>query len=494
MSSLKNPFKFFSFPKLAKDSVYVVISQGILFISRFFWGILLARWLGVEIFGLYFYWVGIFAIVFALLEFGNIAYLLRGLNQSEDPENDFRYQINYVIRLFTSVLLICIFTAYMLRADMMDFSIALSSVLLIYIDRLFDVINTWFLKEKRAPFTAFLKVFRSAAVLAVGYLLFIIEIPSYYVLFVPAVFSLVNLLILFFQLDIKYGISLISILTHKLMLSDLKKIYKGLWVFGSLSLLSAISGNIDPIILKSLGFTEKDFGILGVAKKLIGAANMGGGAILNVLFPRLSKDYFTSPETFTKTFVKIFRPLLIIVLLLLSFLALFAETLIPLLFGSEYLPSVPYMYLFSLGFFVPVLMFLSSAMIAANAEKKVLWFNVFLMITAPAAKWIGVMLTDKYAIGYVEAIRPYISLVIFMVLLHRYFVPRLSTQFYLKTASFMIITLSIVIASPAMQISPYISFPFILVLLLMLNYLLSYAKVGELLRLKKKPPEKQNLE
>jgi O-antigen/teichoic acid export membrane protein len=310
-------------------------------------------------------------------------------------------------------------------------------------------------------------------------------VPAYYVLFIPPLFSGVNIAILVIQLQHRYKISLLSVITFHLKLKDLKRIYKKLWVFGSMTLLTSIAGNVDPIILKALGFTEKDFGILGVAKKLINAANMGGSAILHVLFPRLSKDYFDSREVFTNTFQKVFKPLIIINLLTLSFLVLFGDLLIPFLFGAEYIQSVKYMYLFSMGFLTPTLMFLSSALIAANAEKKVLFSNIIFLSLIPLAKYIGVSLSDKYAIGYVDAIHPYLSIIVFFVLLHQYFRPSLSVTFYAKTILLVGGTLAIILFLPLIGLENYMAFIAVALYLAFFVFVLSYANFGELIKIKK---------
>ncbi len=63
--------------KLFKDSSYVFISDGLLFGTWLLWGILLARWLGAEYLGIFYYYVGIFSIAASIGEFGKIGHLMR---------------------------------------------------------------------------------------------------------------------------------------------------------------------------------------------------------------------------------------------------------------------------------------------------------------------------------------------------------------------------------------------------------------------------------
>lgn len=72
----------------------------------------------------------------------------------------------------------------------------------------------------------------------------------------------------------------------------------GIWF---IKLLFTMQGQSDPILLKILGFSARDFGIIGIASKMKSILIIASDAILNVIFPRLTKDFIVSKEKFNST-------------------------------------------------------------------------------------------------------------------------------------------------------------------------------------------------
>ncbi len=178
---------------------------------------------------------------------------------------------------------------------------------------------------------------------------------------VPAFYSVCRFNYILYTILSDYTFKLRPFIFQRINFADLKIIFKNTWIFGSLSLLSSVQSQSDPVLLKYLGFTPHDFGIIGAASRMKGILMFAGGAILNVLFPRMTKDFAVSTEKFSSTFYRILKPLFSLNIIFCSFLIFLSEKIILLLYGKAFAEAIPFMVLFSLGSITPLLTLLSSA-------------------------------------------------------------------------------------------------------------------------------------
>lgn len=417
-------------PKLVTDSAYVVFSQGITYLTGGLWGILLARWLGASFFGIYLYYAGIFSIAAALGEFGTIGYLMRELNLNDKPKSLFSFYLNKQILIIFIIVFISLIFLSFTEKDITYYLIGISTSIFIFSDSLTNVIGTWFFTHQKAPFISNLAIFKSAGTLLTGVIVHFLNAPSYYLIFVPAFYSLARFLFLLYYLVRNYSFSLLSFFHIRIKGFDFVEILKKTWIFGLFSVFSVIQSQTDPVILKLLKFTPYDYGIIGAANRIRGIINMAGGAILNVIYPKLSKDYKADPALFSKNLLSMLKPMIIFGILSCTILICFSKEIINILLGDQYADSVIFMRLFSAGSIIPILMLLSSAAIAVGKEGKILIYSLIISVVTPVLKILFIPIAGSIFIGWLEAFTPWVNLTFFIYLLKSFFIPRLDNSFY----------------------------------------------------------------
>lgn len=412
----------FKIPKLASDSLYVISSQGITFLTGGLWGILLARWLGAEYLGIYLYYAGIFAIVASIGELGVTGYLMRELNISESPKELY---LQFVSKQFLIYFVLALFSAFFLFFQKLSidyFILGISTVIFVYSDSFVNVLNTWFYANGEAPFVSKLAVGKSALTLLTGYIFYLLKLPDYFLVLAPALWSFIRLVSIILYLIKSYKFHFSDLISFNLSINIYKEVIAKTWVFASMTILSTINSNTNPLVLKYLGFKPYDFGIIGAASRFKNIINLAGGAILNVIFPKMSKDFAISDNKFSETLLKIFKPLFFFNMLVVMFLIFYSGYIINLLLGTEYNETIRFMIWFSVGSITPLLMLLSSGVIAVGKIKLTLIYSAILYALSPIIKIVFIPIFGNIFIGWYEAVIPWLNFIILMVFLRKYFI------------------------------------------------------------------------
>jgi len=467
-------------PKLAKDSFYVTAAQGVTYLTGGLWGIFLARWLGTDFFGMYLYYAGIFGIASALGEFGTIGFLMRELNTNEKPKDVFTFYLNKQFYVIAFLALGSFLFIRLTEKDVAYRMLGISAFLFLYFDSLTNVAGTWFFSKQRAPFISNMAILKSSGTLLAGFLIYKSAAPLYYLLFAPALFSLVRLIFIMYTICKAYEFSFIAFLTQRFHFNDIKVILSKTWVFGMFTIMSVLQAQTNPIILKLLDFNPHVLGIVGAANRIRNIINMSGGAILQVVFPKLSKDYSGSPELFSRNFITIFKPLFVLNLLICALVICFSKDIILVLLGDEYADSIPYMMLFAVGCITPVLMLLSSAVIAAGKEKKTLVFSSIYNVSVPVLKLILIPVTGSIFIGWIGAFGPWTNLIIFFALLYNVLVPKLKFDFYIKIILLIAIGILVPVFLIYIDINRFVVSTIVFFSILITGYYLSFLNLKEI--------------
>jgi O-antigen/teichoic acid export membrane protein len=471
----------FNLPKLFKDSVYVTVSQGINYATRAVWGILLARWLGTEYLGIYFYYIGIFSIAASLREFGKIGFLMKDLNSNETPRDLYYYYVNKHLYIVVALMLgsLIFLKSSEIRTDYLI--IGISSLIIAYSESFANVLTTWHFYKERAPFIALLDIVKSILTLLTGLLFYLATIPNYFLIMVPAFYSLSRLLYILYTVLNLYSFKMNTFIFQKCSFNDLKIVIKNTWIFGLLSLLASVQSQSDPALLKYLGFTPHDFGIIGAASRMKGILMLAGGAILNVLFPRMSKDFSVSGEKFSATFYRILKPLFWVNIVFCSVLIFFSKDIISLLYGRAFAGAIPFMMLFSIGSITPLLVLLSSAVIAVGNQRFVLLSTTILYLIYPLLKIIMIPLFGTITIGWLEAVIPYVSAVIFFYFLRNTLQPRINFRLILKMLALVIIGVALPFLMVTTGLNNLFYWIIIVLVLFITSYFLRFTSIREVL-------------
>lgn len=457
-------------PRLLTDSAFVFTANVLRFITKAAWGILIARWLGPEYLGIYFYYLGIFSIAAVLGKFGKDSKLIKELGSSDKPKKVFLFYVHKQMVISAVLVVLSILFIALSEKNNQYFIIGICALLISYLEKSYNVFATWFLFKQKARFISRLVVMRSLLILMVGTFLYFIRVPVYLLLLIPVIFSVSRLFIMVFLLRKHYNFPPADFILQPIRISDFKFLYKETWTFGLLVVLQTINAQLNPIILKVLGFTPLDLGIVGAASRMKSIIALTGAAIYNVIFPRLVADHSSSVNKFSSTFYKILYPLLFMNIILCTFLILFAEPIILILFGDQFRESVPFMIYFSIGSIATVLMFLNSSTIAANKMRELLIFMLIITVIQQALKLTLIPVFGKIAIGYTEAAVPYLSLIGFLIILKRSVNPELGFPVYYRIS--LLLTLGVIApyACLMVNLNRYLSFVVISILLILIAY------------------------
>ncbi|MBL7086208.1 MAG: oligosaccharide flippase family protein [Candidatus Cloacimonetes bacterium] len=454
-------------PKLAKDSLMVTVSNGLNYLVGAIWGVLLARWLGVDFFGIYIFWYSVSMIVFAIGEFGLTNYLTRELSK-ESGQRDFICNYFKLILFVNAILFFGLLVYVKFSENFFPYLIVgLTTTIIILSDRLSTIFSSWHYAHQNAFFISNLSVLRNILVLGIGFLFYLSDFNYFYILVIPAFFSFVRFLIVFRIILQREKISFADIILYKINSNKLKESFSATWIFGAIAIITTIHLNSDAPILRMLGFSEHDFGVIGAANRIKTVVALTGTSIFSVVFPRLSRDFSVSREKFTNTFLKVFKPVFVSSIVLCSFLIVFSDKIILLLFGQAYVDSVPFMVLFSYGSISTILILFGYTITSLNRQDFSLKMVVIIYTILPLLKLILIPEYGSIVIGWVGAIGPWTGFIINFAFIMKYLVPKINITFIFKMTVIILIGLVLPIFANYYNINEFVSF-FIIFLLIII--------------------------
>ncbi|MBL7127366.1 MAG: oligosaccharide flippase family protein [Ignavibacteria bacterium] len=456
-------------PKLAKNSLMVSVSNGLNYLVGAFWGVLLARWLGTDFFGIYIFWYSVSMIVFAIGEFGLTNYLTRELSKRKG-QRDLICNYFKLILIVNSILLIGLLFYVKYSENFFPYIIVgITTSVIIFSDRLSTIFSSWHYAHQKAFFISNLSVLRNILVLGIGFLFYLSEFNYFYILIIPAFFSVVRFLIVFIIILRREKISFTDIVFYKINSNKLKESFSAIWIFGAIAIITTIQLNSDAPILKLLGFSEHDFAVIGAANRIKSVVALTGSSILSVIFPRLSKDFSISKVRFTETYLKVFKPVFVSSIILCSFLIIFSAKIILFLFGQAYADSVPYMILFSFGSISTILILFGHSIIVLNKQNFSLKIGIILFTLIPLLK---ILLIPKYGsivIGWIGAIGPWAGFIINFAFIMKYLDPKINIAFILKMTVIILIGLVLPIFANYYNVNEFVTFIVIFVIIIIFS-------------------------
>lgn len=456
-------------PKLAQDSLMVTVSNGLNYLVGAFWGVLLARWLGTDFFGIYILWYSISMIVFAVGEFGLTNYLTRELSKRKD-------QRDLICNYFKLILIVnsILFTGLLFYVKYSEnffpyLIVGITTSIIIFSDRLSTIFSSWHYAHQKAFFISNLSVLRNILVLGIGFLFYLSELNFIYILSIPAFFSIVRFLIIFIIILQREKISFTDIIFYKINRNKLKESFSAIWIFGALAIITTIQLNSDAPILKLLGFSEHDFAVIGAAIRIKNVVALTGSSFLSVLLPRLSKDYSISKFRFTETYLKILNPVFVSSIILCSFLIIFSDKIILFLFGQAYADAVPYMILFSFGSIGTILILFGLSIAALNRQDFSLKIGIIFYTLIPLLK---ILLIPKYGsivVGWIGAIAPWAGFTFNFAFIMKYLDPKINITFIIKMTVIILIGLVLPIFANYYNVNEFVSFLVIFMIIIIFS-------------------------
>ncbi len=375
--------------------IFHIFTKSLAFVSF----ILLAKYLGTQLFGVYNYAFALTALFIPLCDLGMDTYLMREVPRLR--EHEIPRQLGAVLS-WKGFLTFVVFLAMSLTTGLLD---SFGS------DRFFMVVLAGLITLLRTYWTTFASFFR--AMNRVGYetgLLSLARIAEFIVIVVSILMDtgLLSLLAVMTVVNIVF-VSLTHILvrhrfTRPILVSDfahMMAMLKGGLPFALATIFSAIYFNFDTVLIsKFIG--DDAAGIYRAAYNLIFPLTMFGLAITGAVFPFASQNYWLQKEEVERVVRRSIVQLLMIALPIAVITTLLSREIVQLLFAPEFAATADCLSI--LVWFLPVVFltnFYSNTLGAIDEQTYVLkvtivsaLFNVIAnLIVVPKYAQIGASVT-----------------------------------------------------------------------------------------------------
>lgn len=323
-----------SVKEVFKNTSWMMISQTVLSVSGFIWTILIARYLGVNEFGIYSFAISFASIIGLIIDLGLTTYMIRDV--SRKPELSSCYMGKIIpLRIVLSLI---------------SFIIGLIILLVMGKDRITILVSLFFIIESivmvmgvlyQGEFQAFGKVkYQTGGTVINTVVLLTCIIATIYfdlgIIFV-AISYIMGYSAMLIYLVIK-GIQHISTPKLSIDFDFWKKSIKISLPFALTTVFTILYYSIDTVML-SLIVGDAATGVYNAAYKIITVLTTFFSVYQNVVFPLMSKMFTDSKEMLKKSFVKSIKYLSLIIIPISFGIMVYSNQIITLFFGEGYILS-----------------------------------------------------------------------------------------------------------------------------------------------------------
>ena len=321
--------------RLAKNTGILFVSQIMTFILGFLYMIYTARYLGPEVYGILSFAIA-FTIIFGILaDLGLSQLMVREL--SRDKSLASKYLGNTIVmKIIASIIT---FLLIILIVNLIHETI--NNTIVIYLIALSVLINSF-----SQIFYSVFQSYEKMEFLAIGgvlssiLLLSITLIAIYYkfdVVFFAFIYLLVSIIVLVFNMTICFWKFILP--RMEIDLNFWKFVLLESIFFVLTGVFTQIYFNIDSVML-SLMISNVAVGFYTAAYKLIFILLSIPSVLIISLFPVMSKHFQSAQNILKLEYEKIFKFLFILALFLFIFGFIFADKIILIIYGSNYIPSI----------------------------------------------------------------------------------------------------------------------------------------------------------
>lgn len=383
--------------KVARNTIIQFMGKTIATLLAVVIASLMMRYLGPEGFGEYTIIITFLAIFSVLADLGLQATLTReiskeGADVKKVVSNTFTIKLIFGLSILLLAPVIALFFPY---SDIVKKGIligVISYLCIILIQVLWGIFQKHFHTEKVAVGEVTAKaIWLLGVVLCVRLELSILHIIAFVVL---ANFINLVMIFLFAQRFVKIRLAFDFL--------EWKRLLKIAYPLAIMAALTLVYFRVNIILLSVLK-SEVEVGIYGAANKIVEFLITLPAIFAGLLLPVLSRTVFLNREKFRKVYQKGFDALAILALPLVFGTQFFAEPIITLLGGKEFLASanVLRILIFSCGFIFFAHLF-SYAVVAANQQRKAAWFYGIAALIAVLGNLIFIPYFSYYATAVVS--------------------------------------------------------------------------------------------
>lgn len=373
--------KFSMSYSVAKNATFLTVASVLQRAISFAYFIFIARTIGVENTGQYFFAIAFTAVFTVVADFGLNSVLVREAARSDEKFTD------YASTVFWSKIILGI-VAYgliILMANVLNYPASLKNLIYlsgvtVFLDNLHSFFYSLFRARKNLLFEAAGIIGTQFLTLVVGSVALLTHLPLYWLILAYTIPSACNVLYISCAARWKLGV--------KIRWQWDKKI--GQWLF-AIAVPFAIAGIINRLysysdsILMSKLLAAKDLGLWSVPYKITFAFQFIPAALTASVYPAMSTMFVAEKDQIGILFAKAWRYLFLVVMPISIGLSVVAVPVITKLYGAAYLPSVSVLRVLLVGLVFSFLTFVNGATLnAINRQKTqtlLLALSLFISVT-----------------------------------------------------------------------------------------------------------------
>lgn len=329
--------------RIAKNTIVLLIAQGISYILAFIYTVLAARYLGLDGYGIITTALAITTIYSVMTDFGTHQLMTREIARDRSKAKQFLVNVSLIKLVLTLFMyglmaLVANIIGYPTQTTVVIYLLGLSVVFSTFYTMLFYFFQAY----DRMEFQAIGLIINTLVMLA-GVVIAVkvkADVTAFATVYVLSAFAVLIYCVNVLSIVFKHGFSQIHSSIRSFDSEGIKSIVRQSWPIGVMAILVVIRLKVDTIML-SLWGGDKVVGLYNAACRFVDISSVVPAMIVAALFPTLAYLFKVSPQRFDIAAGKAFKYLLFIALPLVFTVIIFAWPLINVTFGVEYLDAIP---------------------------------------------------------------------------------------------------------------------------------------------------------
>ncbi|MFH1790071.1 MAG: oligosaccharide flippase family protein [bacterium] len=384
---------------VAKNTSFFTVASVLQRMISFVYFAIIARIIGVENTGMYFFAIAFTAIFTVVADFGLGAVLTREISRDQDNA------VDYVSTVLSTKIFFCTCTylAIIIIANLLGYNqllktlIYLSGITMLF-DNLHNVFYAVFRANKNLKYESFGLVVSQSLTLLIGTVALLKNMPLYYLILAYTIPSAINAVYscLMVRIKLRLRISL------KLNYNILKKFLIIALPFAIAGIVARLYSYSDSLIMSKM-LDEKDLGLWGLSYKFATALHFIPIALSTSVFPVFSSLYINEKGKISELFEKSYKYIFIVAFPAIGGIFVLANPVIQALYGDNYTGSILPLQILTLGLVFIFLTFINGALLNAVGKQRIqttiltfsLALSVFLnLILIPRLGIVGASLSS----------------------------------------------------------------------------------------------------
>jgi len=349
------------FQKIFKNAFYLSLASSLSKIFYLIQAMLIARFLGVEGYGLYSFAFAFAGVFFAFADLGTYNFGLREISRKK----------SVLTKYAAGMLLIEIASCSIAFLALLIFSLILKTgalpliagiVLLIGVIQ--SAFSIGFYARQRMIVPAAVSTLQSAATLALSAVFIHLGLGVSYLLLSFLISKVIAALIL-----IAYFRKAFGKLNFKTDFTFLINIFKKSFPFLINGIVFSLLFNIGMLMFR---FMKGDyaFGIYSAANKVVENLSFLPASLISAAYPAFS-SFFGAKKRISRAYTKIFNSLILMCSFIIIILVIFARQIIQIVFSNKFLDAVPVLRILSFTFLTSALISMNLSFLNAVNKTKV---------------------------------------------------------------------------------------------------------------------------